>query len=72
MQFLVLKMRCGECAHVYYVGEDNDDWEKCPMSFCDGYGMEDDTIIYDLTVDKATGEVKLEKTPDNPKVIRIK
>jgi len=73
MQFSVFKMQCLECSTVFYSGEDDDNYEKCPMVFCaDGYGMELDEIVYEINVDKTTGSLDVTQIPKDPDVIRIR
>ena len=73
MQYSVFKMRCLGCSTVFYVGEHEDNYDKCPMSSCtDGYGVDLDEAVYEITVDKTTGDFTVTQKPVNPDVIRIR
>ena len=73
MEFSINKLRCAECGTVFYSGPEDEDWEKCPMSFCeDGYGYEVDEITYDVNVNKMTGKVTVEQRVPPDDVIYVK
>ncbi|REK69356.1 hypothetical protein DX130_24660 [Paenibacillus paeoniae] len=73
MQYSVFKMKCLDCQTVFFVGEDAEEYDKCPMSFCaEGYGIEEDEIIYEVSLDTYTGSVSIAQVPDNPDAIKIR
>ncbi|MFC4305554.1 hypothetical protein [Cohnella boryungensis] len=73
MEISVNKLKYAECGTVFYSGPDEDEYDKCPMSFCkDGYGYEVDEIAYDINVNKTTGKVTIEQRIPPNDVIRIK
>lgn len=73
MEFSVIKLRCADCGTVFYSGPEDENWEKCPMTFCeDGYGYEVDEITYDISINKTAGEVIIEQRVPPDDIVRIK